>query len=123
MKVTDVMYGGFGALLPELLRLYRIRLDPFRPPPSYYVISLLFLLAAGVIVGALPGEKSALNAIYLGVASPFIISGLVRAATETAKAHGLHGHGDGESDEVDDIEIRESDQTRMDNVLRYIRSL
>lgn len=70
--------GFIGALVPEIIRLYKVRFSHKMDfPILYYAISILFALFGGIIVWILQ-VSNYLNAIYVGVATPLLISGLYK---------------------------------------------
>ena len=75
--------GCFGALAPEVLRLYRIRNKP-RPNSwswFYFVISIVFAVLGGVVAIILPATTF-LAAFYAGISTPLIINTVLKNAPQ-----------------------------------------
>src|ERR1035437_6210647 len=71
--------GCFGALAPEMVRLYRLRA---RPPKSgfssfYYLISGIYALLGGIVALALPAVTMH-AALYAGITTSIAISAAAR---------------------------------------------
>jgi hypothetical protein len=81
--VRTLLLGAFGALLPELLRLYRMRNSPLSFPKTYFLLSIAYFIASGILVLVLPGDKSPFTAIYLGASSDYLITGLSKRSIST----------------------------------------
>jgi hypothetical protein len=67
-------WGCLGAVFPEFVRHFELRLQKVEVPFSYYIITSLFIAASGLVVVALPGDLAPLTAIYAGAAAPLIVS-------------------------------------------------
>ena len=70
--------GALGAIAPELLRMWESRHHALVRPKSFWPVSLAFAALGGVV--AVLFADSAKSAFVLGVATPFMISGLTRQA-------------------------------------------
>jgi len=72
--------GCFGALAPEIVRLYNLRTKPkfkFTWSNFYILISLLFALLGGVVAVILPSTTYH-GAFYAGIATPTLITTIQR---------------------------------------------
>jgi hypothetical protein len=76
-------WGVLGALAPEIVRLYRARLRAFTPPRSYWPISVAFALLGGGLAVLFAGSSPA-SGFYVGLASPFLVAGMVRSAKRSS---------------------------------------
>ncbi len=74
------LFGAIGALAPEIIRLYDARLQPFRVPRHYWLVSLAYLLLGGVVALLLSDPGNPFSAFYVGVALPVTIGALARQA-------------------------------------------
>ena len=73
---ATLAWGAFGAILPEVVRLYRIVQSDnpvFDFPPKYFPISFIFALFAGILTITFRPEKE-LKAIWIGASFPVIVS-------------------------------------------------
>jgi len=73
--------GWLGALAPEIVRLYAIRMRPERFAWSwfYVIVSLGFATLGGVIASMLPAANGP-SAFYAGLSTPTFISTLLKRA-------------------------------------------
>jgi hypothetical protein len=76
------IWGCFGSFLPEILRLYNIvtheqSLPRFTWP--YLIISLLFVLSAGLFTIAWEAD-SRFKGVWVGASFPTLVSTLLKAA-------------------------------------------
>jgi hypothetical protein len=68
------IFGCLGAAAPEIVRLFKFRNSPWKPPSFfYYVISLLFVGLGGMVAVLLPAT-TLWGAFYVGASLPIIIS-------------------------------------------------
>jgi len=71
------VFGGIGAIAPEILRWRRIvtspRPIPFRHPVLYVLVSLLFVALGGALAIAFESQ-SRYAALYVGLAAPTLVS-------------------------------------------------
>jgi len=82
-NVTIFVIGCIGALAPEILRLYNLRTNPqFEWSWFYLGISVCFALLGGLIAWILP-TTTYYGAFYAGVATPVIVSTILRRADLT----------------------------------------
>jgi len=66
--------GFIGAIAPEIVRLYKIRLKHYcKVPWTYWLFSLLFSLLGGLLTLLIPATTP-WGAFYIGLAAPVIIS-------------------------------------------------
>jgi len=72
-------WGLFGALLPELLRFYKLVTLGENPPFSWIwlIVFLFFVVAAGLLAVAWQPEN-AFKAIWVGVSFPVIVSTMMQ---------------------------------------------
>lgn len=76
------LWGLFGAILPELLRLYKIAVGGHIWSGFtwfYLLMSVFFVLAAGLFTTAWKPEN-AFKAIWVGVSFPVLVSTLMNAS-------------------------------------------
>jgi len=71
------LLGSFGALAPEIVRLYRLRWKSFQFSYWYFGISLMFAILGGVVALILPATTYQ-AAFYAGVSAPVMISTITR---------------------------------------------
>ena len=72
------MFGGLGAILPEILRLYTIATHEQNYPKfqwPYFLISVLFMMSGGGLSMAWKPE-SEFKAIWIGISFPTLVSTL-----------------------------------------------
>jgi len=72
-------WGAFGAILPEVVRLYKIAQgdNPMLDLTVVYVVlSVIFVLAAGIFTVAFRPENQ-WKAVWVGVSFPVLVSGLL----------------------------------------------
>jgi hypothetical protein len=74
------LWGMLGAAAPEVLRLWKARLRPFTPPRSYWPVSIAYAAVGGLLAVAFAQPGSPGAAVYVGVATPFLIAGMVKHA-------------------------------------------
>ncbi len=87
MNAVHVMlWGMLGALAPEIVRLYSIRRNPRRFRWSWFYLgaSAAFALLGGALAVALPATTP-WAALYVGVATPALVTSLVRKGREMAE--------------------------------------
>jgi hypothetical protein len=77
--------GCIGAAAPEIVRLYKSRLEPATFPRSYYSISIVFFVLGGFVALILPAT-TVWGAFYVGVSLPSIISGVASGSFKKTKA-------------------------------------
>jgi len=79
------LIGCIGALAPEILRLYNLRLKPdFQWSWGYLIFSFPFILLGGFIAYILEPTTS-YAAFYTGVSTPFIVTMLAKDSEREAK--------------------------------------
>lgn len=73
--------GCFGALAPEIVRLYRLRSrsNVLRWSWFYLIISGLFANLGGVLALAMPAT-TAWGAMYVGISTPILINAVLKNA-------------------------------------------
>lgn len=81
-RANDVVIFGlgcFGAIAPEIVRLYRLRLRPPRKGFSayYWVVSCTYAITGGIVAICLPAVTLH-AALYAGISAPVLISAAVR---------------------------------------------
>jgi len=81
-------YGCFGAVLPELLRFFKL-VSAGQPLPNlnwplYMILLLLFVLAAGAFTVAWKAEN-AFKAIWVGASFPTLVTTLIQVAPNLPK--------------------------------------
>lgn len=75
------LWGCFGSVLPEILRLYNIVTHEQALPRfvwPYFIISLVFVLAAGAFTIAWEPENR-FKAIWVGASFPTLVSTLIKS--------------------------------------------
>jgi hypothetical protein len=80
MSPAECFYwGAFGAILPELLRLYKTIQAGNQPAfQLYYIlISAAFVLAAGIFAIAWRPEN-AFKAIWVGISFPVLVAAMIQ---------------------------------------------
>ena len=110
--LEDLAWGAFGAVFPELVRQFELRHDKAPVPVSYYVRSVLFCTASGLVVVALPGDLTPIAAIYAGVSAPVIVSSGARMLVERGRRGHPSGDGppsDSSGEAVDDATVETTD--------------
>jgi heme A synthase len=87
------LVGSFGGILAESIKWYSLRENPRLPryarSPRYWVITILMVLAGGILA-CLYGVK-AINAILaanVGASAPLIISSLATAVPPASRTRG-----------------------------------
>jgi hypothetical protein len=79
------LMGCIGALAPEIIRIYNLRLSPtLRWSWSYLLFSFPFILLGGFMAYILEPTTS-YAAFYTGVSTPFIVTTLVKDSEHIAK--------------------------------------
>lgn len=71
--ILVVALGSFGALAPELVRLYRLREKVVRFSLWYFGISILYAALGGVVAFVLPAITYQ-AAFYAGISAPVMVS-------------------------------------------------
>jgi hypothetical protein len=80
------LMGCIGALAPEIIRIYNLRLSPtLRWSWSYLLFSFPFILLGGFMAYILEPTTS-YAAFYTGVSTPFIVTTLVKDSEHDARA-------------------------------------
>jgi hypothetical protein len=69
--------GSFGAIAPEIVRLYRLRWKVLKFSHWYFIISVLYAALGGVVALLLPATTYH-AAFYAGITAPVMISSVVR---------------------------------------------
>jgi CDP-diglyceride synthetase len=90
MKESHIFWWGcFGALLPELLRFFKLAAAGQPLPalnwPLYVGLLVLFVVAAGAFTVAWKAE-SAFKAIWVGASVPTLIATLIQVAPAIPRA-------------------------------------
>ena len=90
MKETHLFWWGcFGAVLPELLRFFKLVAAgqplPHLNWPLYLFLVLLFIVAAGFFTFAWKAE-TAFKAIWVGASFPTIVTTLIQIAPALPKS-------------------------------------
>jgi hypothetical protein len=83
------LWGCLGAILPELIRLYKIVTNAHALPDltwPYFIISVIFIVAAGGFTVAWKPE-SPFKAIWVGVSFPVLVSAMIQAAPSLPGSH------------------------------------
>lgn len=82
-KSALFFWGAFGAVLPELLRFFKLAASGNPLPnlnwPLYGGLLLLFVLAAGAFAVAWKAENE-FKAIWVGASFPTIVATLIQVA-------------------------------------------
>jgi hypothetical protein len=82
-------WGAFGAVLPELLRFFKLAASGQHLPalnwPLYGGLLFLFVLAAGVFSVAWKAENE-FKAIWVGASFPTIVTTLIQVAPALPKS-------------------------------------
>jgi hypothetical protein len=87
MNVEFFIAGSIGAIAPEILRLYQIRMtSEIRFSKFYFVISVIYILLGGYVASIFPGLKNSFFAMCIGV-------GLVTTINTMAKIAGILNKG------------------------------
>ncbi len=91
-SISVMLWGMIGALAPEIVRLYSIRVNPrkFRWSWFYVLVSLVFAGLGGALALALPAT-TAWAALYVGISTPTVVTALVRKGRELATSSELKG--------------------------------
>ena len=76
------LWGVLGGVAPEALRFWKLRDEPITPPRSYWPISAIMFVVSGGLAQALVPSGSAMSAVYIGVATPFLIGTLTSTAQD-----------------------------------------
>ena len=80
------LIGCIGALAPEIIRLYKLRLSPtLRWSWGYLFFSIPFVLLGGFMAYILE-PTTGYAAFYTGVSTPFIVTTLTRDSEREAQA-------------------------------------
>lgn len=69
------LLGMFGALVPEIYRLYKIKNRKIKLTPHYFIICPLFAVIGGVIAVILPAS-SLWAAFYIGLSTETLIGSI-----------------------------------------------
>jgi hypothetical protein len=76
------LWGTFGGLLPEILRLRNIITNGQQLPSfsmAYLIISVVFILAAGIFAAGWKAE-SPYKAMWIGASLPILVSTMIQSA-------------------------------------------
>jgi hypothetical protein len=75
------LVGTVGALAPEIVRLYNLRLGRSEPITGYYLtISIIFAALGGLVAVLLPATTP-WAAFYAGISTPVLINTALRQAS------------------------------------------
>ena len=97
--VATFTIGMLGAIAPEVLRMYKVRREPWQPVPRHYwAVSLAYCALGGVAALLLAQESNLVSAFYVCLALPVILGVLSRT-------NPVQGPGDGDS--VEDFSTRQ----------------
>lgn len=66
--------GALGAVAPEVVRLYRLRLRTPRLHATYFAISVTYAAVAGIFAVYLARPENILSALYVGMGFPSIVA-------------------------------------------------
>ena len=84
MDVATFGWGVLGSAAPEIYRLYQMRESAWTPSARYWWFSALMAFFAGFFAVAASKPDDPLAAIYVGVATPYMISWMVAKASKEA---------------------------------------
>jgi hypothetical protein len=110
--LTTFIFGAIGALAPEAVRAYKSRLEPFRVPVSYWLISLIYLAVAGAAALVLAAPDSKYSAFYIGLTLPVTLGAVARGKTSSQSAHDHR-------DDVEEIDPRDLGNAKI-SVYRFL---
>lgn len=80
--------GALGALAPEAIRLYKLRMKLPRLSMTYYAISLIYAAFAGAFALYLAEPQNVASALYVGAGFPSIVAAARRVAEKTPPTTG-----------------------------------
>jgi hypothetical protein len=77
----EIFVAGFvGALAPEVLRLYNLKLNQVTLQPWYFVISGVYALLGGYLATIAPGVDAPWWAFVVGAGLPTVVNTAIKAA-------------------------------------------
>ncbi|NEQ29858.1 MAG: hypothetical protein F6K04_02455 [Leptolyngbya sp. SIO4C5] len=86
LPFNSFLVGCIGSLAPEIIRLYKLRLNPtLRWSWGYLLFSIPFVLLGGFMAHILEPTTS-YAAFYTGVSTPFIVTALAKDSEREAGA-------------------------------------
>ncbi len=103
------LWGCVGGLAPEIVRLYKGRLSPVHLAKSFWVISLLYVALAGAMAVLFAGSTPQ-SAFYVGVSTPFLVSGLHRMASMAIEEGEAHTQPTAAADSGKRVEVLSADE-------------
>ncbi|WP_156746869.1 hypothetical protein [Mycobacterium sp. E2733] len=116
-------WGCLGAAFPEITRQAQIKAQKVDGPFRYYFFTVVFVIASGLVVLALPGQLSALTAIYAGAAAPVIVSkGAETFVSLKPKQDGEHSTATTPGAVLDDISGLTPDAIYVKTNQRFLRA-
>jgi hypothetical protein len=95
--VLSFWLGCVGAAAPEVLRLYKARMEPIFLPRHYWVVTPLYLILGGIVALLLAQPNNPYSAFYVGASLPVLFGAIARATS--------HLESRGAPPEVEEIDV------------------